>query len=365
MKIFLLLFCCLGLWTSASAQVNFVNGDFETNSNSAFCNFSELNLSNVAWNGFMPNTFAFGVGQSLDIMHTTCTWGPAQSGNFFVGVDFNSISSGNAFSLRLSAPLVMGNSYTISFADKGDPCCTPPGSIELTLSTVNNAIGTSIFTGPVPTVGTWNTRTFTFIAPNNGQFITVWALSPGYWTQIDNFRFVVPLPLDQQAHLLGKTVSEANRLSWSIENQDKVKHYELEYSVDGLLFNSLKTIPKMVQGQYEVFDSTLYGKKVFYRLVTVFQDGEHHYSNTIELNSIKNTPSIHLFPNPSTGICDLVQYESEALLNLVDVQGRTVFSQTLTAGKTSLNFTTLPKGFYYVFVKNTKGSTSVEKLLLH
>ena len=161
----------------------FLNGSFEINT--AVNN--QINLSNAGFNGFMSNTFAFGTTGNMDIIRTN-TWGGgfAQHCTWYVALTG---SGTDIFSMTLSAPLVTGTTYTISFWDRKDAgfAAFP---VQIGLSTVNNAAGTVIYTAPVaPTNNVWTQRTFTFVAPNNGQFITVRQNggSTSSWAHVDNF----------------------------------------------------------------------------------------------------------------------------------------------------------------------------------
>jgi hypothetical protein len=161
----------------------FLNGSFEINT--AVNN--QINLSNAGFNGFMSNTFAFGTTGNMDIIRTN-TWGGgfAQHCTWYVALTGNGT---DIFSMTLSTPLVTGTTYTISFWDRKDAgfAAFP---VQIGLSTTNNAAGTVIYTAPVaPTNNVWTQRTFTFVAPNNGQFITVRQNggSTSSWAHVDNF----------------------------------------------------------------------------------------------------------------------------------------------------------------------------------
>lgn len=273
--LFLLYFGFLGV--SVSAQVRFMNGDFENTNATGAC-VSETNINNETWNRLVPNTFAFGVEQTLDIIHTSCDWGPAEHGNFFAGVDFNTSRSGNIFSFTLSQPLKAGSTYSIAFADKGHTCCTPPGAVQLTLSTKENEAGTVIFSGSIPTTNTWNTRKFSFTAPNNGQFITVSVLDPGYWTLVDNFRFTAsePEPTEQQSQFKAYWQGNQILLSWS-STQENTLYSILEHSFDGIIFEPIASIPKNRLGSYTFIDTHPLNPTSLYRIIEVNPDNIHHY----------------------------------------------------------------------------------------
>ena len=162
----------------------FLNGSFENNTAGAT---DQINLGNAGFNGFMANTNAFGTAGNMDIIRTA-TWGGsgAQHLTWYVALTGNGT---DVMAMSLCAPLVAGTTYTISFWDRKDPGY-PAFPIQISLSTTNNTIGTTIYTAPVaPTNNVWTQRTFSFVAPNNGQFIVVTQNGggTGSWVHVDNF----------------------------------------------------------------------------------------------------------------------------------------------------------------------------------
>ena len=170
---------------------SFLNGDFENNTASV----DQTNMTNATFNAFMSNSVAFGnsfgggpSGGNMDIITSSTYCGSPQNGNWFVA-----LTSGgtDAISLELSSALVAGNCYTISFYDRS---CSPypAGSpIQIGVSNVNNNFGSLVYTAPTPIYnGGWTHRTFSFIAPINGIYITITCAGSNNvnnWTQVDNF----------------------------------------------------------------------------------------------------------------------------------------------------------------------------------
>lgn len=171
---------------------NFLNGNFEINSAVT----AQINLTNSQYNNLMANSIAFGSnngggpsGGDIDILFTadSCEY-DAQNGTCFIALTGGGT---DAISLKLSTPLIVGNSYTISFYDKwGSPPATLVYPFQIGLSTVDSSFGTLLYTAPNSVVCTWSLRTFAFTAPNNGQYITV-KISAGTgtdtWCFVDNF----------------------------------------------------------------------------------------------------------------------------------------------------------------------------------
>jgi len=196
-KFFFALAVCL-LVFEVEAQ-NFLNGDFENNTAGGS---DQINLSNASFNTMMPNTTAFGTYGDMDIITTATYSGLAQSGNWYVA--FTGTGT-DMIAMQLSGPLVSGNNYTIRFYDRGASGYTPY-PFQIGLSTNSTSFGTAIYTTPVaPTIGVWTPRTFTFTAPNNGQYITVTMTAGGLgdWAHTDNFTFLCSLNLGPDTAICG------------------------------------------------------------------------------------------------------------------------------------------------------------------
>ena len=178
------IFIFLLLMSGKMYAQSFLNGSFEINTSSA-CNY---NLSNATFTSLVANTVAYGTGAELDILGPggSCPYGVPECGNWHIGMAYPSTGNPDAFTMQLSAPLIAGNSYTMSFWDQGDGTYPPGGPIQIGVSTVPGATGTPVYTGPLPTTNVWNQRIFTFVAPNNGMYISVEATA-WRWTHVDDF----------------------------------------------------------------------------------------------------------------------------------------------------------------------------------
>jgi len=154
------------LLSFSSYSQNFLNGSFENNTAPPV---DQINLTNAAFNGFMSNTNAFGTTGNMDIIRSA-TWGGGgpQHCTWYVALTG---AATDAIAMTLSAPLIAGTTYTMSFWDRKE-AAFPAFPVQISLSTTNNSIGTIIYTAPAaPTNNVWTQRTFTFVAPNNGQFV--------------------------------------------------------------------------------------------------------------------------------------------------------------------------------------------------
>jgi Secretion system C-terminal sorting domain len=286
----------------------FLNGSFETNT--ALIN--RFNISNAAFTGFMANSVGFGGNNGLDIQNNTSTYAPAQSGSWFVSLEYT--ASGDAFTMALSTPLISGNTYYLCYYDKGmdvSGCCPPSAALQIGISTVNNATGTIVYTSPIPTLGVWTQRIFSFVAPNNGQFVSV-NMPAWRWTLVDNFVLsltagCVPIVLDAQSLEISvqQPSSNYNQIDWLTTGEDQIQSFMVERSFNGVEFVSVGEAiqPQGASGNhsYSLPDYDFQSGVNYYRIRIVNADGSFTYSKIVSvLNSGNETP-LGIIPNPNTG----------------------------------------------------------------
>ncbi len=255
----------------------FLNGSFESTSVVG----DQINMTSSAFNVAMANTYSFGSLGDMDII-TSSTWGPPQLGSWYVGLTGGGT---DIITMKLAAPLVTGTTYTIKFWDRGYSVF-PVFPVQLGLSTTNTTVGTPIYTGPTPTLGTWNQRVATFIAPNNGQYISVLMPigSTGNWVNVDNFTFATPLPVELIS-FTGKNLNSINNLEWETASEINNDFFSIERSIDGDTFENIG----MVSGQgttsqkssYYFQDRNVFSDKYYYRLKQVDYNGDLKYSKII------------------------------------------------------------------------------------
>jgi len=181
MKFINCLILLLAFSGSAKAQA-FLNGGFETNTAGGT---NRYNLNNSSYNNYMSDQTGFGLAAELDIVHTSTTYGIIYSGSYCVGMT----GQHDNLSLKLAQPLQVGDTYSfIFYTCKPIYYTTGVDTFYIGLSTTSNSFGTLIYTcDPPPTSGAWTQHTVTFVAPNNGQYITISGRSLGNWRWFDNF----------------------------------------------------------------------------------------------------------------------------------------------------------------------------------
>ncbi len=172
---------------------NFVNGSFENNTANGT---DQINLPNTNLNAMLTGVNAFGSYGDVDIIKSsTYGGGGAQDKEWYLGITGGGT---DIIALSLTAPLVAGKTYSLSFYDRKDNA-HPVNHIQIGLSPINSNFGTAIYTATeLPIAGIWTLRSFTFTASFNAAFITVQmpAGSISEWANIDNFA-ISPIKCNQ------------------------------------------------------------------------------------------------------------------------------------------------------------------------
>ncbi len=199
-----------------------LNGDFENN----FALGDQINITNAQFDNLMMDSNAFGNwngggenGGNVDII-TSASYcnSAAQQGSWYIALTGGGT---DAISLKLSTPLNTGQTYTLSFYDRfGYPLALDVHPLQIGISPIDTTFGTLIYTAPNALNCKWSLRSFSFVAPNNGQFISVKISGGGplnTWCHIDNFILEAVSPIQN----LIQTIPQPSKTS--IKNRRKMK----------------------------------------------------------------------------------------------------------------------------------------------
>jgi hypothetical protein len=161
-----------------------LNPSFE-NVNSPLCAY---NLSNANFNSVTLNVTAFGSYENCDIVHSSCGYGAAHHGDWFIGL---SVPPGggvsDAVAMEVSPPLQPGLTYQLTFYHKKD-AGYDANEMEVGFSTSPVMQGTVAGTVAAPASTGWAPASV-FISPNTAAaYITLNAVATQYgWNHIDDF----------------------------------------------------------------------------------------------------------------------------------------------------------------------------------
>ncbi len=106
--------------------------------------------------------------------------------------------------------------------------------------------------------------------------------------------------------------------------------------------------------------------------VTVTHDGctvsttrEVVVDKVLSTSQLEENRKLSIFPNPTTGQLTVISDEVIELLEIVDVNGKLVYSEKLKvkSEKTTLNLNHLSKGIYYIKAMHSNGTVSQQKII--
>ena len=160
-----------------------INGDFE-NHNGSGC---QIDLTAGYFGHAVPNATAFGLANEIDVMSGAC-YGPAAiSGSTKVGIRTRPVTQArDEFSLDLYASVVAGSVYELSlWVLSGRTSNSSIGRVEVGLTIDPHTMGTVFFTAPAPAPAQWTRLVIVFIAPVNGDWLTVSSGQTEGWTHVD------------------------------------------------------------------------------------------------------------------------------------------------------------------------------------
>jgi len=174
-----------------TAQNLVINGDLENHTFSG-CAY---NQSNFSFTSGMVGATGYGAGDEIDVMVGACgSYGPAGPvGQTCIGLAANGAPPFDALTMELSAPLVVGQSYTLEFHGMSSIQSFSPaqGAVRIGLSTAAGTAGTSLWTSPLLAPGAFAVESHTFTASVAATELSI-EVDPvsDCWLWLDGFSLV-------------------------------------------------------------------------------------------------------------------------------------------------------------------------------
>jgi Secretion system C-terminal sorting domain len=160
-----------------------------------------------------------------------------------------------------------------------------------------------------------------------------------------------------------KLSSCVSTLNWSAETETNFDKYIVEYSQNGIDFNTAGTVNASNSSRKEyVFTHVPVPGKAFYRLKMVDLDDKLSYSKIIVLNINCNKNTTLIYPNPvsdqlninisTTGVNNFIT------ASLYDATGRIMVKKQLVNGTNAIDMRTMASGLYsLVLIQNNEITT--------
>ncbi|MFT3911322.1 MAG: alpha-amylase family glycosyl hydrolase [Ferruginibacter sp.] len=203
-----------------------------------------------------------------------------------------------------------------------------------------------------------------FTATGSAQSFT---LQPGEYRVYLSVSIGLPVSITS---FNGRNNGKNNLLSWKVENEQDLDHYELERSINGKDFIQAGNITATGNGNYTYTDdiSSVRSTVYFYRLKSVDKDGDFKYSGIVKINVTANAGFIEVNPNPFPETL-FVNIESaikdEATIAVTDLSGRQLLKKVIgiAAGNNTLEIkeaANLNKGMYILTVNTSAQRQSIK-----
>ncbi|HEY5464153.1 MAG TPA: T9SS type A sorting domain-containing protein [Hanamia sp.] len=92
-------------------------------------------------------------------------------------------------------------------------------------------------------------------------------------------------------------------VEWKVENENNLKHYVIEHSVDGIHFSEKAIIEgdSNCKGEYSFGDLNTVGGINYYRICGLGNDGKITYSTIVKVFIGSTIPQLSVYPNPLQG----------------------------------------------------------------
>ncbi len=170
----------------------------------------------------------------------------------------------------------------------------------------------------------------------------------------------LPIKLDYFNAVLIKC---ASILNWKSLTEDNFRTYEVEYSNDGITFN---TVAKMNgKGSSSIYSFTYNAEqgKAYYRLKMINGNGTNEFSNITVLDISCGKSAVKVYPNPANNFLNVNITGTDNQFYTIQIfnsAGQALLSKTLQNATSQIDISNLASGFYTLTVNNNTGRESIK-----
>jgi len=201
-----------------------------------------------------------------------------------------------------------------------------------------------------------------WVKPTSNTFYVIEQNVCGQYSRDTVFVSVVPLPVVIMNYelIINNGIQNTVENVWTTSSEVNVSHYNVQRSLDGLLFNTVGKVHAKGASKYSFIDNTNLNATVYYRLEIVDKNGNISYSE-IRTLSIINAP-LSITPNPAKEIVTITAKNLQNI-RILDNTGRVVITKEgILANTITINISSLAKGLYFVKATDVNGVVRVEKM---
>ncbi|NUM31217.1 MAG: T9SS type A sorting domain-containing protein [Bacteroidetes bacterium] len=181
---------------------------------------------------------------------------------------------------------------------------------------------------------------------------------------------------DLSINFQGRQVNENVELNWTLETENDVDFYIIEFSKDATKWSTLGNTSSKGNSAKQVRYNFTHTKAdagiIYYRIAQIFNSGTIAYSKTISINLKKGfiNNSINICPNPVKDMILInigLNENSICQFNLTDIIGNKFLNENkeLMKGNNILNydFSKLSDGIYLLKIYDNNGYCKTTKIL--
>lgn len=156
------------------------------------------------------------------------------------------------------------------------------------------------------------------------------------------------------AYFSGKLNGNKINLNWETFSEINFKHFEVERSVNGTNYTTIAIVKAKGVGSYDLTDNieSLKGRRLYYRLKQVDNDGSFTYSEVFTLHVPLNI-AFAVYPNPAKDFIKL-QLNNNSIdkinLQITDIAGKVFINQeySVSNGLVAITTSNLQSGNYLI-----------------
>lgn len=183
-----------------------------------------------------------------------------------------------------------------------------------------------------------------------------------------------PVPVHFISISASRNTDRSIKVSWRVENEINIGHYEVERSADGIQFSGILNEDVANSINYSRNDLSPLAFDNYYRIKAVGTNGDITYSAIVKVAPENLTPSISVLPNPVKGKQMQVRFEAakegKYTLSIHNESGQRIYNEVINISnsievRTIRLKKTVAAGAYFIKLQNSdKETVAAEKLFI-